>query len=678
MKISKFSISVIILILALGYSFHSKYINEFPTYIHAWTQADRYAIALGFGNNDLNFFQPETYSFLKNSPDPDGWKIAMDQSITSVDFPIHDFIPGLIMKIFGNKSPWIFRGYILLYSFLGLFVLSKLAFLWTKDESKAILITVFAATSPVFIYYQSGFLPTVPCIANAIIGLYFYSKYLHNQSNKDFFIGMAFLTLAGLSRTPFVIPLIAILSVEVLRFIAKKNDLKGKLIPMAGSIGLIAAYYLYNSYLTNTYGSVFLSSILPAANFDHAIEIIKAVNERWLPEYFSKFHYVLYLLIGIGAVVALFMKKIKLEKEKQTLLAVLAITLIGNVAFSILMMQQFVSHDYYFLDTFYFPIIILLIFLLSLIPAPPEKWGKYVSVAVLVAFIYPTLSKGMDKQENRRASYWDDRTLGTTNNFEGSEAFLNSLNIAADAKILVMDSYTTSIPFILMNRKGYPLLVTSKENQLKSLEWDFDYVVIQNDYFLTDIYEFYPDIIKRLKKIGDNGKISVCVLEEDNNDFDDQKLGDFVEFSKPRFETTVTYDEIPDEAWRGVKYTSDYHYSGDSAGVLKTKYEYGITFKSNNLDALTKDSTKLYFEGQFYQEGINDIKLVIAIKEDGKKAYYMTKNFKNILKKEAEWEHVDLIFELPQVKSNNYEFALYLWNTSKSKMYIDDFGFEIF
>jgi len=100
------------IILLLAFLFQYRYMNEFPTYIHAWAQSDRYALALGFTNNHLNFFKPQT--FIMNPQFPGDFLIPKNESITAVNFPIHDYIPAVIMKLSSIRSPWIFRLYILL------------------------------------------------------------------------------------------------------------------------------------------------------------------------------------------------------------------------------------------------------------------------------------------------------------------------------------------------------------------------------------------------------------------------------------------------------------------------------------------------------------------------------------------------------------------------------------
>jgi hypothetical protein len=182
-------------------------------------------------------------------------KVPADESITAVDFPVHDYIPAIFMNLSNNNSPWLFRLYILLYSFVGLFFLFRLSQLLTNDIFKSTFIILFAATSPVYVYYQSGFLPTIPSLSNAIIGIYFFTLHLKSQKNKHFNLSILFVTLAALSRTTFVIPLIAIFGFEFIRVLQRKTQIKAKIIPVLISVSVILIYFFYNNYLRKEYGS---------------------------------------------------------------------------------------------------------------------------------------------------------------------------------------------------------------------------------------------------------------------------------------------------------------------------------------------------------------------------------------------------------------------------------------
>jgi len=672
-------LSVIFVIILLGTIFHYKYVNEFPSHIHAWAQADRYALSIGFVNNNLNFFKPET--FVYNHQFPYDWQVPSSKTITAVDFPIHDYIPAIFMKTTGVIQPWFFRVYVLLYSFIGLYFLFQLAFFITKNFYKSLFAVIFAATSPVFVYYQSGMLPTIPSLANAIIGLFFYVKYFKNNTNKYFNLSILFLTLATLSRSTFAIPLIAVLGLEFLR-IFKHSDIKikSKIIPVLLSFGSIFFYILYNNYLRNKYGSIFLNHLMPPSNFEHAFEIIKTVKEKWLTSYFSNIHYVVFAVLIVLSIIFFFTyrKKQKDNKLQLNILMLTSIILIGDILFFIVMMRQFPNHDYYFLDTFYITFILLTIIVLSVIPDIKYKYGNFIYIALIAAFILPVAKNiyGLQKQK-RFSGYWD-RVQTTIDNFKGSDKFLDSLGVTDKAKILVIDAYAPNIPFILMNRKGYVVMTTKRKNIETALQWDYDYLVIQNDFFVSDIYSKYPEILSQIKKTGDNGSIYVCKKSKDTVN---QSLDDFIGLSKltPVFSATINYDTIVNsQYWLNVQDTCGIAFSGNKSGILRKDMPFGITYKTKTLSALIEKNRTLRFSSYFMQDSIQDCKIIISISQDGNGVFYKSYSLKDFMKNTNSWEHVEFTCRIPKISSDNYEFALYLWNTDKAELLIDNFGFDLF
>jgi hypothetical protein len=85
------------LLLLLSVLYYHNTIGLPPSYIHSWTQSDRYAISLKFLENGFNFFKPQTFN------------LSTIDGITGVDFPLHEYLVALIMKITGSSSPVIFR-----------------------------------------------------------------------------------------------------------------------------------------------------------------------------------------------------------------------------------------------------------------------------------------------------------------------------------------------------------------------------------------------------------------------------------------------------------------------------------------------------------------------------------------------------------------------------------------
>jgi hypothetical protein len=667
-------IGILIVIIGFGFVFQYKYLNEFPSHIHAWAQSDRYALSLGFLENGFDFFKPQT--FVYNHQFPYKWKVPSETTITAVDFPVHDYIPAILMKISGNKSPFVFRLYILLYSFIGLFFLFKLSYSITEDYLKSVFVVVFTATSPVFVYYQGGFLPTIPSLSNAIIGIYFYHRFMKGNTNKDFWLSVFFLTLATLSRTTFAIPIIAVLGVEFIRLIRKETDLVSKLIPVSVSILSILSYLFYNSYLREEYGSIFLNHILPPSSFEQTKEIIKYVYDNWFFQYFTRPHYLILLTIIILAAYFFIFKKIQIQKTKIYFGVLIIAYLFGCIIFAMLMLRQFYAHDYYFIDTFFLPIILFLMLAISLFPDMGKRKYKTIAVVSIVVFSAILLLQIIKSQEKRRETGYWDRTGITINNYRNSSVFLDSMGVPKSSKILVLDAVAPNIPFILMQRKGYAVMNTNQENIEEALKWDYDYIVVQNEYFIPQIYTPFPGILLKLNKIADNGRISICTLSKNNK----QSLLDFMRLNSREsvFEKYVTFDNIPDSLWQNFNPIDDFGYNSVNSGHLTSDIVYGLTYKTKSLPELKTSVRTLLFSSYFLKDTTINCEIVVSINANKQNIYYKSTNLKDLIKHNGKWENVSLIFQLPMIQSNDYEFAIFIWNTGKSELYYDNFGFSIY
>lgn len=667
------SVVAFLSILILGVVFQKGHFNEFPSHTHAWAQADRYALAQGFLNNDFNLLKPET--FVYNHQFPDEWRDEGKTSITAVDFPIHDFVPAILMKIAGSKAPWTFRLYIFLYGVIGLFFLFKLTMLFTNDFLKSIFVVLFAAASPVFVYYQNGFLPTIPSLANALIGLYLYGQYLKGEKRKAFYLSILFLTLATLSRTTFAIPLIAVLCVEALRAIRGQSSIRIMIFPFAFSFLIIASYALYNGSLRAEYGAIFLGHIMPPRDFQHAVDIIKDASAQWKYQYFSKTQYMVFLFLIIGTLGRFLFSKMNISRTTETWSILIGTVFLGCCAFAVLMLQQFRNHDYYFLDTFYLPAILLLVLLMKLMPPTKDPKRKLLVVLVGVIFIVSMVMSALESQQSRTATGDWDQVGNTIVNFTGAEAFLDSVGVSDNAKILVLDAVAPNIPFLLMNRKGYAVMKPSAINIENALKWEADYIVFQNDYFLPKIYSKYPKIIEEARIVWDNGKISVC---EKHSVDSGQTLDSFLALDKrlSTFEARFDSTSFVDSNW-----SNTYTLEADTSvfiGMIDGNKEFGLTFKSKDIPSLTQYDNTLFFNGWFKSFEAKDCELVIAIHEAGENVYYKSYNLREIIPHSGEWNHVPLVLSLPKVQSEDYELSVFLWNTGKGELFYKDFWFRLY
>jgi hypothetical protein len=650
---------------------HKKYLFDYPMYTHAWAQSDRYALANGFVNNNLNIFQPQTSVY--NHQFPNKWKTDDGSKRTAVDFPIHDYIPAVFMKLFGSKSPFFFRFYILLYGFLGIFYLYKLSKKLNNSILLSLFITLFALTAPVFVYYHSGFLPTIPSLANAIIGIYFYFTYLQNKHLKSFYWSLFFLCLSALARTTFLIPLVALLSVEFLQLFIEKKDVKKKLTALVPVFFSLVFFYLYNNHLRETYGSLFLNKLLPAKDWTTFKIILKDTYENWLFHYFSITHYLIFIALLIIAVISILLKKIPFPLLLQQFSIFVGILFIGNFIFFLLMVQQYSNHDYYFLDTFFLPIILLLAIISHCITI------KTVRATRIYGFLFIVLSIGMlwnarKMQETKRVTGpWDNVTRSVLN-FQNSEKFVQENGISKNEKIIVLNGFTPNIPFLLMNRTGYCTMSTTKKAFKNALRFPAKYVIFQNEYFLSDIYSVYPSILKHLKFVASNGKITICTKSENTSD---QTLEEFLHLDSKTPITRQTIDFENNNLPAPILTQKSERDPNNTVGLMAEQIEFGNIYQSLNNPQFMQKNRIITMKGIFEKVPSKDINLVAVITENDSLTYY--KEYQIIApKKQGGISKFNYIFNLPKVQSAKNEIKLYFWNPNKGAFQVDQLELKVY
>ena len=501
------------LIVAAGLFIQRGYMNEYPSHIHAWAEQDHYALSVGFINNGFDFFHPETMIY--NKQFPGWWKEASETTITSADFPVHEYIIALLMRLFGTDAPWVFRLWTLFIAFVGLFFLFKISYFITRDWPKSMLVVIVAMTSPIVAYYMNSFLPGIPALSMSIVGLWFYLKYHEGEQIKHFHLSVAFLTLALLMRTTFAIALIAMLCFEMLRVMRKETSFLNKLPSVVLAIAAYLASFLWNRHLRLTHGTIFLNNLLPPESWQDAQELITEAYNNWAFQYFQHLHYWLFLVFALFAIAfAVFhaiakkrLTKSASAKQSLSLWWLPAIQLFGCLLFTVAMMQQIQYHDYYFIDTFLLPLLLLLALSLKAIPAS-KRTIIFVTECLVVAILAVVMIRNVVETQTTRRLQENHGEI-SYNNFKDADQLLDSLNVPKNAKILCLFGYAQNGPFIQMKRKGYSVMTDDKELIEAAFTWDFDYIVIENSKFETYL-ERQRDMLSRLQRVGGNGKLSVC------------------------------------------------------------------------------------------------------------------------------------------------------------------------
>lgn len=592
---------------------HRSYLNEFPRYIHAWTQSDRYALALGFTENGLDPFHPQTFNL---RPDP-FFKPVEETGITPVDPPIPEYLVASVMKLTGSKSPAIFRVYSILVSCLGISFLYLL--LKEKNVHLALRTGVlgFVFFSPVFFYYSSGFIPSVTAVAATFSGIYFF----YSDTHRNRTVAIILFLSAAMVRAPFVAPLI------IAGLIHFREERKWK--PAIAAFFVLLAVFLWNQHLGDLYGSLFLRKLMHARNLEELTEYFNVAVNNWKFTWFTGWHYLFFV-----SILLMFLFLRKKDRTNDSLPLFTSAWLFFSAVYYVLMQSQFQAHDYYFLDSFFVPLVLLVVYLTSSINTAKKALQAGIVISVLIFVSLAAWSNHNVQQERRTTGSWD-RTDISCQNFSGGESLLDSLKVPKDARILVLDGYTINAPLILLNRKGYSIINTKKDILEDALDWNYDYVVMQDEFILSDIVKPFPGIVNRLKKIGGNGKISVFKRSADP----EADFATFFGLSKDRLLAEIKTDSC----------------------LLDRKTEFGCAADIPSGFINGSDHVYVIYSADVQaHEAIKDIQLTCNAGDGSQHTFYRSFQMRDYIDSTGVIQNLSFLFVIP--RSDSKVVKAYAWN----------------
>ena len=510
LKKIKFHFLPLCVVAAVALIISVRHLNEPPAYIHAWAQSDNYSLALGFCHNGGDLFHPQTLIYNKQQKDFD----TPLSLVTACDFPLHHWIAAGLMSVTGSREPWVFRGLTLAVTILGLWALYLLVFVLTGSRAKSLLVSTITATAPSFAYYSASFLPTTPAISLATAGILFYALYIRDDKPWLLYATLLLLTLSMMIRTSFAVLWVAVACFQFLRIMRREASWRISLLPFVVGAVLFASWWLWNLHLRHEYSSLFLGSLLPVKDIEGAKFVLQNVHDRWRFHYFQRMQHWLYVTAAAGVIITLIIR----QKNKNTSAKRLslwwfwAIWLFGEMLFAIAMSKQYSDHDYYFLDSFFFPIVLLLAGLLSIIPNPPKLWSRISVLAIVLTLTAFMTSEACYMQRVRRMEGVD--TFETAVRYKNANKMLEQSGFGSkDLRFLTLFSYPQNLPFVMMDREGFAVMKNKPAVVANALTFDFDYILIEDESFRRE-FDDALYILPRLKRLAGNGEISVCSLSD--------------------------------------------------------------------------------------------------------------------------------------------------------------------
>jgi hypothetical protein len=490
-----FGLALLLLLVALSSWLYSPSIALMPSHYHAWAQADWLALALNFRQRGFDFFHPATYNLLTR----DG--------VTGAGFPLPAYLTAVLMWVAGSQAPGLMRLLTLGCSLGGLLALAGLVRRAGGSGWRAGLAALFGFCSPIYGYYQAGFLPSVPAFAAALAGYYCLYRLGQGRAHRRWlWAAVGLLALAAAMRTPFAIPLlVSMLHVAWWRWSGRLPGLSWGWV--AGAYGLawgfIVGYFFYNEYLTRQYGgSMFLARPLPFGSAAEAWDTTGVVAAKWGLHLLSRWQW---LALGGAVLEALLSQPARAWlgtawRGHWLLLA------LGSGTYYLLMGPQYVDHDYYFIDSLLLPLVLLFAGALCRLRVPPKSRLVAAGLAVGLVVLWALGTQAVQRQ--RYTNEPGDRGMLTLANFMDSARLLDALHVPPSARVLVLDAYSYNMPLLLMQRRGWTVLTTSEENLRAAFEQPTNLVITQNQFFRSDVVNNYPLLLERLDSVFSDGYLT--------------------------------------------------------------------------------------------------------------------------------------------------------------------------
>jgi hypothetical protein len=146
---------------------------------------------------------------------------------------------------------------------------------------------------------------------------------------------------------------------------------------------------------------------------------------------------------------------------------------------------------------------------------------------------------------------------------------------------------------------------------------------------------------------------------------------------KPFFHRRFNYENR--EEWQNSDNISANNPDGRKFLYFSPSDEFGLTFISDEIHQLKNNESVLFFSADFFKiEYFKELLLVISIENPDTVFFYETINLKDYISKSLSAENVRIYINLPKIDSNDFTFAIYLWNNKRANIFYDNFQFKIY
>lgn len=411
-----------------------------PFGTHTWRQSDSASQFRNFYQNGTALWKPQ----LMNQTGREGIAVA--------EFPITYYVAAQFAKVFGYSEAWC-RGIHWLLFVTASLCLYLMALRFIDNPVIAVIPSLYFLNLPLYYFYGNNFLPNIPAISFAIIGWYYYFRFLYDGRSRALTWMLVFMTLGALIKASEAIHLLAaFLSLLFAHYVQKKKWPAGSswrvwlgpILAMACVLGWVA----YAKAANQIYGNnMSLLGILPyweMSEVDRQYTWEVVIYTIWAPVIASSFNWKLLYLLGIGFLWP--------KVWRSAFLVPGLLLLLGSAAYGVLWYQAFMVHDYYLLTMLVCPFFFLMM-VLEPLNEFVKKW-QWLSALTMIALLYlgvQTMAYNGEIQKQRTQA----KASEINSAFYTLEDRMRDLGVNRQDKIIAVPDPSPNISLYMANNPGW-------------------------------------------------------------------------------------------------------------------------------------------------------------------------------------------------------------------------------
>ena len=645
-----------------------------PQSVHKWRQSDCASIALNYYQNGMHFIKPETHNLTSEAG-------TSGKCVTS-EIPVLYYSVACFYYVFGYHD-YIYRIFNTLLFFLGLFSLFRLLRLLLEDVFWAITLTLLFFTSPVLVYYGNNYLSNSSALAFSILGWYYFIRFYSEGKIKWLHISMAVFFIAAAFKVTALFSLFAITGIFILeQFGLLKLKENRKLInhPIRFIISVFTIFLVIGLWLVyaNNFNRkhdcyYFSTTIFPIWDLDKTgiYGVLDNIRNIWLDQYF---HISVLLLLA-----ACFLFNL-LAYRKSNKLLIYSILLVFTevIAYVILQFWTFADHDYYTIDMYILPVLIVI----STFDILKRHYNKiFSSLIVKIAFsfflvfnIYYAWQKINERYNGWMNDYPKNKDIYTIT------PYLRQIGVMpTDTVISIPDNSHVSL--YLMNQKGWTEYSDAHFNKGKRFYYNHDSAGIQRSVengakylIINGIEELYakPYLQSYCSNLaGRYNQVLIFNLRDKKRNFNikgqtiDKTYSCNAEFLSVDQHSFISDSESAFLFQNGETRSNEFARSGKYSSKLSESSPYGMTVKLNNLKFGESLAISVWRKAGDQSKG------GIVVSSNSKNPYYNSEY--KIPKTDSDgWEKLTMKIFISDELANQ-ELTVYVHNPNPKPEYFDDF-----